>query len=114
VLLAWGSADRTIPPAHHRDVARALPTAHSVELADVGHYPQETAPHLLLPALTTFLTDTSAVVYRESRWRDLLTGPDAPAYPRGDTDAPENAGDHVSARSTGPNTAPEPSSTQHR
>lgn len=75
VLVAWGTADRTIPPSHHRDVATRLPNAQTVELAGVGHYPQESAPQRLLPPVLSFLSNTYPAAYRESRWRDLLTGP---------------------------------------
>jgi pimeloyl-ACP methyl ester carboxylesterase len=81
VLIAWGSADRTIPPYHHRAVARQLPESRAVELVDAGHYPQETAARRLLPHLQAFLAETPRFVYSEGRWRELLM-PAARCEPR--------------------------------
>jgi pimeloyl-ACP methyl ester carboxylesterase len=55
VLIAWGGEDRTIPPHHHQNIARQLPEPHLVEIARAGHYPHETDPAELLPALHRFL-----------------------------------------------------------
>jgi pimeloyl-ACP methyl ester carboxylesterase len=79
VLVAWGSQDRTIPPHHQRAVARELPHARLVEITGAGHYPHETAPERLLPAVQAFLTSTAPFRYTEARWRELLQGPAAPA-----------------------------------
>jgi pimeloyl-ACP methyl ester carboxylesterase len=73
VLLAWGSDDRTIPPHHHAAVAELLADPHLLEIAGAGHYPHETAPSRLLPALQDFLVSTTAFRYAETRWRQLLT-----------------------------------------
>jgi pimeloyl-ACP methyl ester carboxylesterase len=72
LLVAWGSNDRTIPPHHHRAVARELPHADLLEIAGAGHYPQETAPDDLLPPLQAFLARTTPFRYAETRWRQLL------------------------------------------
>ena len=77
VLLAWGSKDKTIPPHHHQSIARQLPDAHLVEVTGAGHYPHETDPAELLPAVRQFLESTTPFHYSENRWRKLL-GP-APA-----------------------------------
>jgi pimeloyl-ACP methyl ester carboxylesterase len=74
VLVAWGSQDRTIPPHHQRAVARQLPNARLVEITGAGHYPHETAPERLLPAVRAFLTSTAPFHYTEARWRELLSG----------------------------------------
>ena len=73
VLLAWGSDDRTIPPHHHRAVSDLLADPHFVEIPDAGHYPHETAPQHLIPAVLRFLATTTAFRYDEARWRHLLT-----------------------------------------
>jgi pimeloyl-ACP methyl ester carboxylesterase len=73
VLLAWGSDDKTIPPHHHRAVAGLLTDPRLLEIAGAGHYPQETAPDRLLPALGEFIASTVPFRYTESRWRHLLT-----------------------------------------
>jgi pimeloyl-ACP methyl ester carboxylesterase len=72
MFVAWGNADKTIPPQHHWSVARALPHAQMVEISGAGHYPHETAPDLLLPPLEAFLQRTEPFVYDENRWRELL------------------------------------------
>lgn len=72
-LIAWGGADKTIPPAHHRDIAAQLGHAHAVEITSAGHYPQETDPGQLLVAMDTFLATTTEFGYAEDRWRKLLT-----------------------------------------
>jgi pimeloyl-ACP methyl ester carboxylesterase len=74
VLTAWGSDDRTIPPDHHREFSRTLPSAHPLEVPGAGHFPHETAPARLLPALCRFLRDTEAFRLDPDRWRQLLTG----------------------------------------
>jgi pimeloyl-ACP methyl ester carboxylesterase len=73
LLVAWGAQDRTIPPHHHRELARRLPSAWTAEIPDAGHYPQETAPGQLLPPLEEFLARTAPFHYNERRWRSLLT-----------------------------------------
>jgi len=73
VLVAWGSDDKTIPPHHHQAIVRELPDAHLVEIAGAGHYPHETDPGRLLPALHTFLRSTEPFHHDEARWRQLLT-----------------------------------------
>lgn len=73
VLVAWGTEDQTIPPYHHQMILRELPNTCAVEVPGAGHYPQETAPELLLPAVHAFLSSTPPLRYREARWRDLLT-----------------------------------------
>jgi pimeloyl-ACP methyl ester carboxylesterase len=79
VLVAWGSEDETIPPHHQRAAARELPHAHLLEITGAGHYPHETAPNRLLPPLQTFLTSAPPFHYSETRWRELLHGPQAQA-----------------------------------
>lgn len=73
VFIAWGTRDQTIPPHHHIALAQRLPDAHSLQIPAAGHYPQETAPHVLLPAMQTFLQTTRPYQYSERRWRQLLT-----------------------------------------
>jgi len=72
VLLAWGSDDRVIPPHHHRAVASVLSRPQLIEIAGAGHYPHETAPAQLVPAVLEFLASTTAFQYSEARWRHLL------------------------------------------
>ncbi|GAA4263829.1 alpha/beta fold hydrolase [Dactylosporangium darangshiense] len=72
VLLAWGSDDRTIPPHHHRAVASLLARPQLIEISGAGHFPHETAPAQLVPAVLEFLASTTAFRYSEARWRRLL------------------------------------------
>lgn len=76
VLVVWGANDKTIPPRHHRALAERVPHAVIVEIADGGHYPQETAPEQMLSALQTFLAATRAFRYTEDRIAQLLTRAD--------------------------------------
>ena len=54
-----------------------MPHAVTVEIADAGHYPHETAPAQLLSALQTFLAATQPFRYVEDRFVQLLTLADA-------------------------------------
>jgi len=82
VLIAWGCDDRTIPPHHHRTLAAELPGARALEITGAGHFPHETAPDQLVPAVRDFLHGTDPFRYDVTRWRELLTRqrrPDVPA-----------------------------------
>jgi pimeloyl-ACP methyl ester carboxylesterase len=72
-LIAWGARDKTIPPQHHRDLAARLPEAHTAEIVTAGHYPHETDPDQLAPAVQAFLTATIPYAYDEGRWRERLS-----------------------------------------
>lgn len=76
LLVAWGADDRTIPPRHHYALAERVPHAVTVEIADAGHYPHETAPAQLLSAMEIFLAATQPFHYSDDRWLQLLTQPD--------------------------------------
>ncbi|SHM72069.1 alpha/beta fold hydrolase [Cryptosporangium aurantiacum] len=82
VFITWGSRDRTIPPHHHQALARRIPEAHSLEISTAGHYPHETAPEQLLPAVHEFLRTTQPYRYDEERWRQLVTGAGALDEPK--------------------------------
>jgi pimeloyl-ACP methyl ester carboxylesterase len=77
LLIAWGANDKTIPPQHHHALAERVPHAVTVEIADAGHYPHETAPTQVLSALQTFLAATQPFRYVEDRFVQLLTLADA-------------------------------------
>jgi pimeloyl-ACP methyl ester carboxylesterase len=79
VLIAWGSEDKTIPPHHHQRIAHQLPAPHLVEITGAGHYPHETDPDELLPAVQHFLESTTPFDYSETRWRKLLAADPVPA-----------------------------------
>jgi pimeloyl-ACP methyl ester carboxylesterase len=65
VLVAWGAADTTIPPDHHRAFANRVPEAVTVEIAGTGHYPHETDSNQLLKPMQTFLSSTVPFEYSE-------------------------------------------------
>lgn len=59
-ILFWGMADKFIVPAHKELWERYLTPTSSLELEDVGHFPQIEAPDLILPPLQEFLDDAVA------------------------------------------------------
>jgi pimeloyl-ACP methyl ester carboxylesterase len=61
VLLVQGDADRLIPVAAARDIARRLPDWRYLELSGVGHLPQLQVPDRLAQAVLAWLEETSAV-----------------------------------------------------
>jgi pimeloyl-ACP methyl ester carboxylesterase len=90
LLVAWGAHDKTIPPRHHRALAEQVPHAVTVEIADAGHYPHETAPAQLLSAMQTFLSATQPFRYRQGRWvQQLLNQPTRSAPASGAADQPQ-------------------------
>jgi pimeloyl-ACP methyl ester carboxylesterase len=70
VLVAWGSMDKIIPPHHHQALVSRLPGCHVVEIPGAGHFPHETAPSTLAPALAAFVSSTPAFAYDEVFWRE--------------------------------------------
>jgi pimeloyl-ACP methyl ester carboxylesterase len=96
VLVVWGANDKTIPPRHHRALAERIPHALIVEIADAGHYPQETAPEQMLSALQTFLAATRAFRYTEDRFVQLLTCAD-PVDDRQAATRPTSSSDNASS-----------------
>jgi pimeloyl-ACP methyl ester carboxylesterase len=72
VLIAWGAKDRAIPPSHHRALARRLAHAHTLEIPEAGHFPQETTPSPLARAIIWFLAATTSHDYDEVRWRSRV------------------------------------------
>jgi len=56
-LVIAGSIDMTTPPEMARDVARRIPGARLVTIADCGHCPQLEQPTALVEVIQTFLTD---------------------------------------------------------
>ncbi len=58
-LLVWGMRDWCFRPSCLRRFQAVWPQAHTVELADVGHYVMEDAGGELVAAVERFLADTS-------------------------------------------------------
>lgn len=54
-LLLWGMKDPTFAPDDLRRWQEALPNARTVELPDVGHFPQEEAPERVVAEVRGFL-----------------------------------------------------------
>jgi pimeloyl-ACP methyl ester carboxylesterase len=61
VLLVQGDADRLVPVAAARDIARRHPDWRYLELAGVGHVPQLQVPHRLATDVLRWLGDTADV-----------------------------------------------------
>ncbi|MGV0849121.1 alpha/beta fold hydrolase [Mycolicibacterium phlei] len=78
LFLAWGSADATIPPDHHRSFAARVAEAVTVELPGAGHFPHETHSAVLLSSLRRFLANTTPFEYSESSWVARLKMPPSP------------------------------------
>jgi pimeloyl-ACP methyl ester carboxylesterase len=76
VLVAWGSADSTIPPRHQRAFADVVPGAVTVEIPGAGHYPHETHSAQLLAPMLAFLSSTAPFEYSEESWVQRLTESD--------------------------------------
>ena len=55
VLVLWGEEDRILPPALARRVARALPQARLVTLAEAGHVPMKDRPERFVEEVTDFI-----------------------------------------------------------
>jgi pimeloyl-ACP methyl ester carboxylesterase len=72
ILLAWGSEDRTVPPAHYRAAVSLLGATPFIEITGAGHYPQETDAAHLLPAIQAFPASTVPFRYSEAGWRRHL------------------------------------------
>jgi pimeloyl-ACP methyl ester carboxylesterase len=72
ILIAWGTDDRAIPPEHHRRAADRLPHALTCEIADAGHFPQETTPGPLADAMLAFLVSSAPHEYDEDVWRSRV------------------------------------------
>jgi len=59
-LVAWGAADRMIPPAHGEAYAGAIPGARFHLVTEAGHLPQLETPDELLKVITEFASGTAA------------------------------------------------------
>ena len=55
ILLAWGTRDPWLPLAIAQAFVKLAPDAELVELAEVGHYPQQDWPEKVIAALLDFL-----------------------------------------------------------
>lgn len=55
ILLAWGIRDPWLPLAIAQDFVKLTPNAELIELAEVGHYPQQDWPEKVNAALLDFL-----------------------------------------------------------
>jgi pimeloyl-ACP methyl ester carboxylesterase len=54
-LVVWGESDRIVTPTYGRAVARALPGASFLEIAEAGHLPHLEAPDATWAAIDPFL-----------------------------------------------------------
>lgn len=72
VLLIWGGRDKIIPPHHHSAVANRIDKAQLFELPKAGHFPHETDPDVIVPAIHRFLLSTTPFQFSEDRLRETL------------------------------------------
>jgi pimeloyl-ACP methyl ester carboxylesterase len=56
-LLLWGRRDNMIPFTNAADYLRTIPNVRLIELADLGHVPQEEAPEISLKPVLAFLAE---------------------------------------------------------
>lgn len=64
VLLLWGERDTATPLSDGQQMARLMPNAALVPVANAGHFPFLDAPQVFYPVLDAFLSDSSAEIAR--------------------------------------------------
>lgn len=67
-LIVWGERDRTIPAAHGREAAEAIPHCRHETLARAAHFPHLEDPDGLAAILADFLATTAPVRIDDSEW----------------------------------------------
>ena len=77
-LIVWGERDHTIPLAHGRDAAAAIPGCRFVTLPRAAHFPHLEDPEGLAAALRGFLETTEPARLEDADWGALI----APRSPR--------------------------------
>src|SRR5918994_3701281 len=74
-LVVWGERDHTIPLAHGRDAAEAIPNCRFVTLPKAAHFPNIEDPEGLAAALRDFLETTEPAHIDDSDWGGLVARP---------------------------------------
>jgi pimeloyl-ACP methyl ester carboxylesterase len=71
-LVAWGERDRTIPAAHGREAAEAIPNCRFETLPRAAHFPNLEDPEGLAAILRSFLDETEPALIEDSDWADVI------------------------------------------
>jgi pimeloyl-ACP methyl ester carboxylesterase len=71
-LIVWGERDRTIPIAHGRAAAEAIPHCRFETLPRAAHFPHLEDADGLAAALADFLATTAPVRIEDSQWADVI------------------------------------------
>jgi pimeloyl-ACP methyl ester carboxylesterase len=72
MLIVWGERDHTIPLAHGREAAAAIPQARFETLPRAAHFPHLDDPDGLARALRDFLDDTEPAPIDDADWGDVV------------------------------------------
>jgi len=71
-LLVWGERDRTIPLAHGRSAAEAIPHCRFETLPRAAHFPHLEDPEGLTTVLADFLATTEPAHIVDSDWAAVI------------------------------------------
>ena len=71
-LIVWGERDRTIPLAHGREAAEAIPRSRFETLPRAAHFPHLEDPDGLATVLADFLATTAPVHIKDSDWAAVI------------------------------------------
>jgi pimeloyl-ACP methyl ester carboxylesterase len=72
-LIVWGERDHTIPLAHGRAAAAAIPQARFETLPQAAHFPHLDDPQGLATILRSFLDSTEPEPIPDEEWGDIVT-----------------------------------------
>jgi pimeloyl-ACP methyl ester carboxylesterase len=81
-LIVWGERDNTIPLAHGRSAAEAIPGCHFKTLPRAAHFPHLEDPEGLAAAIGDFLAATEPGLIEDADWGRIISvagRPDRPA-----------------------------------
>jgi pimeloyl-ACP methyl ester carboxylesterase len=76
MLVVWGERDRTIPLAHGRHTAAAIPHARFETLPKAAHFPHLDDPDGLATILADFLETTEAAPIADADWGEVVRARD--------------------------------------
>jgi pimeloyl-ACP methyl ester carboxylesterase len=73
-LIVWGDRDRTIPVAHGREAAAAIPNCRLETLPRAAHFPNLEDPAGLAAVLDDWLATTEPFRIDDADWGTALAG----------------------------------------
>jgi pimeloyl-ACP methyl ester carboxylesterase len=73
MLIVWGERDHTIPLAHGREAAAAIPQARFETLPRAAHFPHLDDPEGLATVLRRFLDETEPAPIEDAEWGGVVT-----------------------------------------